>query len=473
MKINPWIFFTAAVVTALVLPSLIQDGMFMDGMLYTCVSHNLAEGKGTFWYPQFSQTTMSFFHEQPPLVFGIQSLFFRVFGDSMYVERLYSFFCTVVNALLIAAVWKIYFRKSPLKTVNWLPVLMWIVMPVTFWACANNMQENTMSIFVLLATLVLLRGLSERMRLRWSLLLFAAGGIFLGLAALSKGFPGLFPLVLIPFHWLFFRKYPFQRAVLFSLVPFVSLAAFFGLLLSTDYVYNSLHAYLFDRVVNSIAHVSTNQGRFHLLGELLQNLLPCLALVVLIFFAGRNTGLKLFSRENVKTAGFFSAVGLCGALPLMVTMEQRGFYLVTALPFFAFALAAIAGPQVHALLEKWPPGSLSFRVFRVVAPLLLAGALTVSALQIGKTRRDADKLADIYRMGDVIPPDSIITVDVRMWDDWALQTYLMRYFSIHLDREELRRYVLYDKSLGLPAPEGYSRVAGVDRVYELYRRNSP
>jgi hypothetical protein len=90
---TPYWLLTISVMILLVLPVLIQDGMFLDGVLYTCVSNNLSHGYGSFWSPMFSPAGFGgspYFLEQPPLVFGIQSLFFRLFGDSMYVDNCFS-----------------------------------------------------------------------------------------------------------------------------------------------------------------------------------------------------------------------------------------------------------------------------------------------------------------------------------------------------------------------------------------------
>src|SRR3954468_4463643 len=96
-----WIISICALI-GLTLPVLIQNGMFMDAMLYTSVSHNLSQGIGTFWFPQFSLQNVAglkSFHEQPPLVFGIQAIFFKIFGDSLYVERFYTFLMLCITAL--------------------------------------------------------------------------------------------------------------------------------------------------------------------------------------------------------------------------------------------------------------------------------------------------------------------------------------------------------------------------------------
>ena len=76
----PFWIATLALFIGLIVSVLIQDGMFMDGMLYTNVAKNLGNGIGTFWNPISSETWMAdgraTFHEHPPLVFGIQSVFF-------------------------------------------------------------------------------------------------------------------------------------------------------------------------------------------------------------------------------------------------------------------------------------------------------------------------------------------------------------------------------------------------------------
>ena len=104
----PFWLFTIGIMFLLTLPTLIQDGMFLDGILYTSVSHNLSQGIGTFWFPVASPSWQMagsvFFHEHPPLVFGIQSMFFKVFGDSMYVERFYIFLTMCITALLIKVI---------------------------------------------------------------------------------------------------------------------------------------------------------------------------------------------------------------------------------------------------------------------------------------------------------------------------------------------------------------------------------
>jgi 4-amino-4-deoxy-L-arabinose transferase-like glycosyltransferase len=108
----PFWLLTFTAVTILVISQLVQDGMFMDGMIYVTVSRNLAEGVGSFWDPYFSATLMTSYHEQPPLYFGLLALFYKVFGSSMYVERLFSLVCLAVTCFYMHLFWKKLFKNT-------------------------------------------------------------------------------------------------------------------------------------------------------------------------------------------------------------------------------------------------------------------------------------------------------------------------------------------------------------------------
>ncbi len=198
----PFRLLTLAVFIALPGYVLIQDGMFMDAVLYTSVAHNQAQGIGSFWFPVFSDLNLGIrgphtFHEQPPLVFGIVSLFFRLLGNSMYVERFYVFLTTCITAALIRHLWLFIFKADPkAKRFSWLPVLLWITTPTIFWSASNNVNENTMGIFTLSAVICSFHAFDRK---GWpAVALWLCSGALITLATLSKGFPGLFPLG-IPF----------------------------------------------------------------------------------------------------------------------------------------------------------------------------------------------------------------------------------------------------------------------------------
>ena len=129
---------------------LFSDGMFMDGLIYADISRNMAEGLGSFWKPHFTDTLFNVFYEHPPLAFGLQSIFFKLFGDNIYIERFYSLLTYVIVGCLIVLIWS---KLTSYKKTGWLPLFLWLSTNYVTWALANNMLENTMSIFVCLSVL--------------------------------------------------------------------------------------------------------------------------------------------------------------------------------------------------------------------------------------------------------------------------------------------------------------------------------
>ncbi|HEY4798385.1 MAG TPA: glycosyltransferase family 39 protein, partial [Bacteroidia bacterium] len=371
----PFWVFTISVLIALVVPVLIEDGMFMDGMLYTCVAKNLSQGIGSFWLPRFSETLHPLFDQQPPLGFGIMAVFFKLFGTSIYVERFYSFVTLCLGAFLIAEIWKIFFKGNvEIKKIAWLPVLFWIIIPVCFWSYANNMLECSMVIFDLLAILFVLKFFENKFVIH---LLLA--GVFIFLASLTKGFQGLFPLAAVFFHWLAFRKISFVKMIRHSLILFAVPAIIYVLLFQNENAHHGLSAYIHNRVQNSISSVSTVDSRFYLIGRLGQELLPSLALSLVLFFIFRKK--KTQAKNYFRHILFFLLIGISASFPLIVTLEQRGFYLVTSLPFFGIAIAIICAPYLSPVVEKINPSAISFRIFRAFTVLLFVGALFFSGLQ--------------------------------------------------------------------------------------------
>ncbi len=185
--------FVVAVMTAAVLPRLAHRGMFVDGVTYASIARNLAEGRGTFWEPSYTATIYPRFFEHPPLGFWLQSLWFRVFGDHLFVERAYAAVAALVTAALIALIWRTLNATTSEKNYGWLPVLLWIAVPIVSWAVVGNLLEVTVSVFTILAVACVVfaaLSTSTAAAVGWGI---ASGLAVIG-AFLTKGPVGLFPL---------------------------------------------------------------------------------------------------------------------------------------------------------------------------------------------------------------------------------------------------------------------------------------
>ncbi len=471
---TPFWILAFSILIVLTLPKLIQDGMFMDAMLYTSVSHNLSLGIGTFWFPQFSVHNLaglSSFHEQPPLIFGFQAIFFKILGDSLYVERFYTFLTLCITAFLIQLLWKeIYKNDQKLKRLGWLPIILWITIPVCFWSYSNNMHENSMGIFTLSAVLFIFKSFdTDKAHLK----LYLRAGFFIFLATLSKGLPGFFPLTVPFLYWLSNKKKTLpnilSQTFLIAMVPIILYAFLFFIPESKE----SLSTYLFKRALHRISEVPTVDNRFWILYRLFMELIPQILFVGIIFSIAKIKKIKFDLSESISHTLFFLSIGLSASIPLMMTMVQKGFYMVPSFPFFAIGISIFISPIILQLTDRINIRNPSYKKFLLISVFLFIGATTFSWMQKGKVSRNKELLHDVYLMGSMLPKQSTVSIPAELWSQWDLQCYLIRYFNISLETNYQNRFCIIDKKIQITPPANFKKVELKTIQYDLYKQELP
>ena len=466
----PFIILTAAVVVWLLCLNLFQDGMFIDGIQYAAVARNLARGVGTFWNPVLAQNSvagLNSFHEHPPLVFFIQSLFFKVFGlNNIYPERIYCLSTFLITGLFIALIWRRLFAENTSQQLWWLPVLMWSIMPIVFWAYTNDIQENTMGVFTTAAVYFFLVAVVKPGSVLRSAG-FYAGCISVLLAFFCKGIPGLYPVVFFFVYWLTMRKTDFRFAVGYSLAIGALLTLCLVVILQNETAKDALHVWFFDRMLHRISADPTENSHFYILSGLLIEQLPAIILVLLALAIYKYK--QFNNRMDTSYFMLFLLLGFAASLPLMLTLVQRNFYFIPALPMFAIAWALLIADGIAqgiGYLEGFKKYTRGFAVF--VCAALLAGIITTIAFA-GRIKRDKEMLHDVYTIKNVVPENSFVSVtsDI-MWMDWSFRCYMMRYDAISFsDKDSCRYFVarpndhVSDKFIQTNAPL---------QVYTLYKR---
>ena len=228
-------------------PTLWTEGMFMDGLYYASIARNLSQGLGSFWSLHLTNCSFPVFNEHPPFAIWLQSLIFYCAGDNIYVERIYSLSTFLLTGFIIHLIWKEIINKE-FKSLSWLALFFWVIIPLNSWSCSNNILENTMNIFVALAVLFSLKSL-KKSKLRN--IFFS--GIFLALAFLSKGFTGLFPLSIFFWHFIVYREIKIKEIVLNSSYFLFCLTSPFMLLF---FIYpdasETIHEYINNQVVRKL-----------------------------------------------------------------------------------------------------------------------------------------------------------------------------------------------------------------------------
>ena len=465
----PFWFATISVFAALILPTLLKDGMFMDGLFYSVLSRNLAEGRGTFWNPHLTETLYNTFHEHPPLVFGIQSLFFRILGDHLLVERFYSFLTAVITGYFITLIWKqIFKQRSELAGLSWLPFLFWIIIPLTHWSYKNNMLENTVGVFTIAAVFMLIKGLGSNRKIFFYLTISA---FLILLGFLCKGFVALFPLAVIGLYWLMFKNTSFTKMTIYSLILCFVVLLLLSLILLDSEAHQSLLKYFDGQVMRSLkGERGLVSERYRIIQTLFMELLPVMILTAILLLPSKLRKISMTeSKGHKKWMLLLFGIGVSASFPIMISGKQLGFYAVPSFPYFAIGFAIIVAPGVNRLLQWINPNSKWFKMCTLASSILLIFVIGFSILQVGKTGRDRDKLKDIYTIGGVIPKDSIISICPSMRGDWSLHGYFARYFNISLDHtEKEHEYYLTDKSCDASLSSRYTRIKLSTSIYNLY-----
>jgi len=471
-KINPFWLIAISTVIALTLPTLIQDAMFQDAMLYSSVSHNLGIGFGTFWFPQYSTLNIegiASFHEQPPLVFGIQALFYKLLGNSFYIERLYTLIMIFLHIILINIFWKIIFKNKPdYSRCGWLPVILWIIIPVCFWSYSNNMIENTVSVFTLSSIIISYKIIQSENK---KYLLWIFSGIFIFLASFSKGVPGFFPITFPFLYWIITKKISFKKCILYTFYLVSVPVIIYSFLLLFKDSRHSLSIYFFERLIRRVNVMPTADYRLEIVIRLFMEMIPILIAVFLSYvFAGRKN-IKNYFTENKKEFILLTAIGISGSLPLTLTMVQKGWYMVPSFPYFALGFSILIIPVISKLVKHINFHNITFNIFLSASIIIFIAVTTFTFMQKDKISREEQTLTDVYKIGKVVPKFSTLTVPLEMYDQYnfVLQGFLVRYFNISISPYKEYDYFLKEKTLKFDIPDYYKKV-DIDLIkYELYQ----
>ncbi|MEL6852992.1 MAG: hypothetical protein AAFP92_31060, partial [Bacteroidota bacterium] len=328
---------------------MVEQGMFLDGLWYATIARNMSVGLGTFWDPMLDPFFEPHFRAHPTLAFWLESLLFRMLGEGLWVERLYSGLCGVVQAGLIIGIWRETQGKELAATfADSLPVMLWLMMPVVGWGFSANMLENTLLIWILVGVYA---------SLRWPTWGPFSISVALTLGFLTKG-PMVFFLAAWPFlsNWIG-KKVPLGKAMLASLQTLAWSGLWAVMLVNWPSAWAFMQAYWQVQILGSLAQEATSfWAHLWIIDDTFSELIP------LILLAG-----GLFVYHNRKkswvppTAGqrawikAFLALAVLALLPFTLSSKARHFYLLPALPFFSLATAHFLLPVLKKILPQHPP----------------------------------------------------------------------------------------------------------------------
>ncbi|MGL4598782.1 MAG: hypothetical protein ACRCYO_14795, partial [Bacteroidia bacterium] len=129
---------------------------------------------------------------------------------------------------------------------------------------------------------------------------------------------------------------------------------------------------------------------------------------------------------------FLLACGFSGILPLMITQEQRTFYLFTGLPFLALAAGVWVLPQVRELRYETQMREGLRKTVTFSGLLLLVVAFVLTFLFAGEPKRDAALLHDLNLIAQETGKNKTISIPPAMYSNWGMTNYAMRFHQLAL-----------------------------------------
>lgn len=411
-------------------------GMFMDGIYDALLAHNLATGISSFWAPQTIYYTQPAYWDNPPLAMYFLSVWYDVLGDYYFVERIYSFSCAICQLLLIAVAWRTVFQKqNDIRRLFWLPCLLFLISPLTPWCYANNLLENTMTLFTTLSVIMFF----VYWQTRKNLFLYASlGGILIFLACITKGPVGLFPLATPVFFIRIVDKKEFNNILAYTVFQVFVFALAFTLAFSMDAPSVFLKNYLEVQLLPVLKHQSAaSNPHYQIFIDLSLAALPWLAILSVAFVFKPLKSVKNKRQLSV----VFILIAISASFPIALSAKQHKYYLLPSLVFYTLSLAVLLIPLAELVLSKI--SALAEKVVQGLSAAAILIAIAWCFVNTGSYSRDKELLTDIESIQPWVKNEKVIRADWSLFDAWAMRAYLNR---------------LYDQKLCMPdeaAPAGF------------------
>jgi len=458
---SPLWLFTGLFLAAMFLPRLVTIGMFGDGLLYSSLARNLAEGRGQIWAPFFSTgywidfASGNPYFENPPLMIWLQAGFFRLLGDPWWVEKLYAFLLFILNAWLIARVWEIPLRGSVFQEkYGWFPLFFWYFIPSVIWGNPNNLMDNNLLTFCLLALYFALNGAFFREK-TWLNLTLA--GVFIYLGFMTKGPVALYPLAAPFLLTVIFEKANWKRGFLQSTWVGIVAGGLFLLMLAlipeARVYFENYWEKRLGVVISGTREDAALAGwaRLKIFVILAKELAGLAALMLVLFFALRREKSQTPAPDSSllarKTSLLFLLLGFCGTLPLIASARQSGMYIIPSLPMFALAAGYFCLPVLHDRLAS--PGEKTTRFLNGLRIFSFAGAAVLAVYLVfifGKPAREKALQEAIPFIQKTIPKGEKVAVCERLMSDLHAHAYLQRFHHLELTRDfASARYALTEQ----------------------------
>ncbi len=330
-----------------------------------------------------------------------------------------------------------------------------------------NLLEPMMTLIDILAVISFIYSAQSsfaKQKVLFSLL----GILFVGLAFMTKGPVGLYPLI-VP---ILFSLIVQQKKIIPSLIH---LWVFFATLTISYfiYVYNQEIAHFFKsyylvQVKTAIEGTRSNlEGKNSIL-HVTKKIFECCAPLLVLLFIGLKS--KKVSRPNLRRwAYFFLAIGFLASFPISFSQKIRSFYFLPAMPFYI-----LGGVSFYfALREEIKLPAVMIRILKTALPILATFNLIYIAFNYGKKNKEKEVLELTQYINSLgLNNREVFSTCDSITSHWMLIAQLQFKNRASLSRDRsLNNYYIGGSACGLEGQlPNYKLKKRVNQRYSLYKK---
>lgn len=450
---------------------LLRLGIHGDGVEYASVARNMADGVGTFWKPYLDDTIHPVFHEHPPLVFWIQSHFFRLFGDGPYLEAFYGFWVGLVILACMAWFWQRVrqdFQLSPLGI--WWPMLLIVPLPIFTYMMQINRLISTYTILALVAAYAAYR---SAVGPRHTILFSLISGVLIYLGFIAKGPVAFFTFAVPSLACMALKSKPSKAAVSTVLALVVFAIIFMATLYQFPDSADFWRGFWKQQVIASLkSERAAGDTHWYLVERWAAEMaVPILAAGFFMVLARVSFRQIRFNRQAL----FFLLIGLASSLPFLFSTRQHNRYIFQSYPFYVLALAFMTdriADKIEGLLKNKRPLQIGVVV---IASVFFTAAFGSMLYKKDENKKRKPFYRDIYLQNIVLPERITISACPAgmIYSDWLFAD-MMRFYRVSLTSVMGNEYLLIAKDSGCEVPEGYQKIHRQPTIkYILYQKSPP
>jgi len=451
-----------------------MQGMNMDGVVYVDLALNMSNGIGTMWDPSLMPHFFHHFREHPALGIYLQSLAFRLLGESVYVEKIYCFILACTLFLYIYKIWKLTCADEINLTLSFCFIyLLWTVCPMSGWVGLGNYLEVPLAVCTTLASFYIIKGLLENKIYGY----FCLGATLVTAAFFINGPVAFFPIAIPILYCLVFRKNPLAQSLLQSIFLLTIVSGCIAAVLLYPPARLNTMEYFNSQVLASLsgARDPVNTGIKHLMGLLYiatQFYIAIPTAIVLIMWSARS------NRESFRNAflnqlsnpwtRFFLLLALSASLPILLSARQTAHYFYPSLPFYLLMFSHVLLPHFHkgyARLRTW---GTAYNITLSAGGVLLLLVLIFTIQSSGEVLDDHSKhIDDLATINAAVPLGDSLALDDN--SDSAFIFNFYRYYRRITLTQTKGLYYLRDRGRE-PAPDGYEEIELGLKYFRLFKR---